>query len=91
MRVTSITYSGVRNRFEVLWSRSPYNAMPQLTTNTLQNYRTKIPNMTDGDTVVILETALPYKPSFSVGMPDQVFRQFIVTRPRFYPRVELTS
>lgn len=85
MRVTSVTWSATNNRFEVHWSRSPNNSMIVLTTATLQNLAYQIPTMAAGDFVIIVETQVDYKPSFNVNLPDQTFKQFIVTRPRFLP------
>jgi len=91
MRVTSVTWSDTNGRFEVHWSRSPGSTMTPLTTATLQNYAYEIPNMAAGDYVVIVEVEVDYKPSFDVGLPDETFRQFIVTRPRFLPCIALDN
>jgi hypothetical protein len=91
LRVTSVTWSGTNNRFEVHWSKSPNNAMPALTTVTLQDLAYEIPTMSAGDFVIIVEVQVDYVPSFDVGMPDQVFKQFIVTRPRFLPCIPLDN
>lgn len=91
IRVTSVRYSGSNDRLEVEWSRSPDNAMPELTTATIVNYQSQIPDMADGDSVVIVETEVDYHPAFNVGMNDQELRQFIVTRPRFIPKICMTN
>lgn len=91
LRVTSIKWSAANNRNEVMWSRSPGSAMPLLTTTTLQPLATRIPNMSDGDYVVLVEVSVNYNPSFNVGMPGQTLKQFIVTRPRFVPKICLTG
>jgi hypothetical protein len=83
LRVTSITYDETDARFEVLWSYSPGNALPQLTTATLLSLKDRIPNMSDADFATIVETQVPYAPMFNVGMADQILQQFIITRPRF--------
>ena len=83
MRLTSVTWSATNNQFEVHWSLSPDNAMPVLTTATLQPLASKIPNIAAGDYVAILEVSVPYAPTFSIGMNDMMFEEFIVTRPRF--------
>lgn len=91
IRVTSIGWSAANNRFEVDWSRSPDNAMVQLTTTTLQAMKSRIPNMADGDRVVLVETEVYYKPAFNVGLTDEILSQFIITRPRFVPKTCLTG
>ncbi len=88
LRVTSVAYEADGNQMLVEWSRSTVSALrPPLTTATLQPLRTSIPDMSDGDTIVLVETWVPYQPSLNVGIPDQVFQEFIVTRPRFAPRI----
>ncbi|MEO8244325.1 MAG: hypothetical protein ABI832_18660, partial [bacterium] len=89
MRVTEVTFSQSNNRFEVHWSRSPYNTMIPLTTSTLQNYAYEIPAMAPGDYVIVVEVQVDYVPSFDIGMPTQTFKQFIVTRPRFIPCITM--
>lgn len=91
IRVSSVTWSQVNMRFEVDWSRSPDSAMPQLTTASIQALAQRIPDMADGDRVVLVETEVSYHPAFNVGMTDEVLKQFIVTRPRFIPKLCLTG
>ena len=91
LRVTSVTWSEDNNRFEVHWSASPGNTMTPQTTTSLQDYIYEIPTMSPGDFVVILEVEVDYRPTFDIGMPDQTFRQFIVTRPRFLPCLPLDA
>lgn len=102
LRVTSITYNSTDSRYEVHWSRSPDGAFPELTTATLQQFADCdpatikpgsciIPKMADGDYVILVETSIPYHPAFNVGVNDQELREFIVTRPRFLPKICLTG
>ena len=91
MRITSIYWNPQTNRFEVYWSRSPGSTMTPLTTTTLQAVRDRIPLMSDGDSAILLETETSYSPGFQVGIEDQVFKNFIVTRPRFLTRICLTD
>jgi len=91
MRVTSVTWSDANQRFEVHWSRSPGNTMTPLTNTTLQNYAYEIPKLLSGDYDVIVEVDVDYNPTFDIGLPDQTFHEFIVTRPRFLPCITLGS
>lgn len=91
IRVTSVTWSSVNKRFEVKWSRSPHNGMPALTTSSLQALSGRIPMMSDGDHVVLVEVQVNYEPAFNVGFGDNMLTQFVVTRPRFVPKVCLTG
>ena len=86
MRITSITYKQSNLQFEVLWSYSPGPTalkLPELTTATLQDLKTRIPNMSDADYATIVETETPYVPAFNIGMNPITLKQFIITRPRF--------
>jgi hypothetical protein len=38
--------------------------------------------MADGDTVIVTQSRLNYAPLFEVGVPNFVYDQFVVTRPR---------
>ena len=91
LRVTEVTWSTTRKRFEVHWSRSPNNGLPPLTTASLQNYSHAIPTMTAGDYVIVVEVEVAYQPAFDIGMPNQTFREFIVTRPRFAPCIPMDT
>ncbi|OZA12368.1 MAG: hypothetical protein B7Y02_07445 [Rhodobacterales bacterium 17-64-5] len=91
IRVTEVTWSDANARFEVDWSRSPDGAMLQLTTTTIASYAYRIPKMADGDRVTIVETEVSYHPAFDVGMNDEVLKQFVVTRPRFIPKLCMTG
>jgi Flp pilus assembly protein TadG len=84
VRVTSMTRNAATNKFEVHWSRSSNaTVLPVMTTAKLQNYIAQIPSMSGNDYAMIVEVRVPYTPAFDVGLPDQVFTEFIVTRPRF--------
>ncbi|MGA0539410.1 TadE/TadG family type IV pilus assembly protein [Neotabrizicola sp. VNH66] len=87
VRITSVEWDRDDNRHYVLFSRSPGNEMPSLTTAQMVPLRGKIPIMADHDSVVIVETETDYKPLFDVGIAPQTFTNFVVTRPRFYRRI----
>ena len=91
MRVTSIVWDAADNRFEVLWSRNVSGGMTALTTGSLQTLAPRLPAMSDGDTVVLVETSVLYSTAMNVGIDDVAFSEFIVTRPRFANRIELRS
>lgn len=92
LRVTSVTRNISTDKYEVHWSRTTNGtAMPVLTTTTLQEHLNKIPTMSYADYAIIVEVQAPYAPIFNVGLPDQVFSEFIVTRPRFLPCVAMNN
>jgi|UPI00067CA6A4 Flp pilus assembly protein TadG len=90
IRVTSFVWSGVRSRYEVLFSRSPGNALPRLTTATIAGYVNRLPIMVDGEAAVLVETVVPYTPPLN-QLQALTLGEFIVTRPRFVPKVCLIN
>lgn len=90
MRVTAVTWSDARHRFEVIWSRTTdTRAFPALTTSTLQEKAPQIPTTVAGDWTVIVETWVDFVPAFDLSsipfasaLPSEPFYQFIATRPR---------
>ena len=92
MRVTSITRNISTNKYEVHWSRSTSTVLlPVMTTAKLQDYLAKIPTMSYADYALVVEVRAPYEPAFNVGLSDQVFNEFIVTRPRFLPCIAMDN
>ena len=91
LRVTSIVRSDARNRFEVQWSCTSGTSTAKLTTTTLQDLAASIPSMSDGNTVVLVETWVDYEPALKIGITDKRFAQFIVTRPRYSPQIVLSG
>ncbi|MCU0815508.1 MAG: hypothetical protein MUF74_03205 [Cypionkella sp.] len=97
MRVTSITYSGVRSRYEVIWSRSPYAELPQLTTTSLQALVPNLPIVSDGDSLILVEARVQFTPSvaqapaFNMYVGETEFDLFIPTRPRFLSKICLQN
>jgi hypothetical protein len=87
MRVTSFRWSEPRNRYEVIWSRSPNGAYAQLTTSSLANLAAGLPLMTDGDSAVLVEANVDYTPPTRFGLSASTIEQFVVSRPRYLPKI----
>ncbi len=90
-RVTSVAWSEANNRFEVHWSRSDGVTLPALTTATLQPLAGNIPDMAEGDYAIIVEVYMPYVSAFDVGLTNDHFSDFIVTRPRFLRCIQIDN
>lgn len=87
IRVSSIGWSDATDRFVAIWSVDTGNG-PVLTDTELNGPMAEsLPSIPQGETFVLVETAVGYTPLFRVGIGEQVFRQAIVTRPRFAPQV----
>lgn len=89
--VTSVEWDPDNDRHWVLFSRSPGNRMPQLVTSDMRDMRPAIPEMADHDSVIIVQSEIDYNPIFDVGINSGTFRNFVVTRPRFYRRICLVE
>ena len=75
------------NKYRLVWSYGP-NGMTDLTQADLDKDQSWLPVMGEYEYVVVTETAVSYQPIFRVGIPDQIYRNTIVTRPRNYPRLD---
>lgn len=93
LRVSSVMWRESQSRFIVEWSNSPSGMLPLTTATLSPSQIARIPNMTDGRTAIILEAELDYEPPLSIGLGAAVglqpmtFREFIVTPPRYAPRI----
>lgn len=87
IRVTSYTWSAVRDRYEVIFSRAPGGELPALTTANLAGLTDYLPLMADGDSAILLETEILYVPPQGYALNENLLQQFIVTRPRFLPKL----
>jgi hypothetical protein len=87
MRVTSFRWNGPNNRYEVIWSRSPNSALSRLTTSSLANLAARLPTMSDGDSAVLVEADVRYTPPTRFGLETTNIEQFVVSRPRYLPKV----
>jgi Flp pilus assembly protein TadG len=91
VRVTSYRWVPANNRFEVLWSRSPGNQRPQLTTSTLQPLAVRLPMMAPSEYGILTETWVEYEPPLAVPfmeavqIRDMTLEKFTPTPTRFSP------
>lgn len=82
VRVSSVMWSEADQEYKVLWS-SGTGGWPALSDGTLSSVEDKLPVMSDGDTVIVLETEQHYRPAFRVGISERTLPEIVVTRPRF--------
>lgn len=68
----------------VLWSHSPGNVMPPLTTATLNQVISEVPMMAVGSNVVVYEVVVPYAPVTEI-LTLNTINETVVMRPRFLP------
>lgn len=91
LRVTSIVRNETLQKFEVQWSCTSGTTQVKLTTAAIQSLTSRIPNMSDGNTIILVETWVDYDPALDIGVTAKRVAQFVVTRPRYQPRIALTG
>lgn len=89
-RITCVSWdpnAGTAGQYYVMWSYGT-GTEPPLDDTTLQPYAPRLPNITEGDTLILVETHMNYNPPFPiVGLQSQQFTQLVVTRPRISPQI----
>jgi len=88
MRVTSVKFT-TDIGYTVEWSYGT-DGHAALTTAQLQSFKVDeefLPTMGSGETVIFLETSVPYTPAFKVGLSARDLTNVNVTRPRFASQI----
>ncbi|MBQ2260385.1 MAG: hypothetical protein II336_03350 [Loktanella sp.] len=88
MRVSSIGFNDRTNRYVVIWSGDAALG-PSLNDSDVNAgaIAARLPRIKQGETLLLVETRVDYKPLFRVGIGERTFEQAVVTRPRFAPQV----
>jgi hypothetical protein len=80
LRVSSVAWDDAGQKFVLRWSAASAGHAPL---DTVDPIAASIPAMSPGDTVVVVETYMPYTPEFNIGLDPFTYRNVVVTRPRF--------
>lgn len=92
-RITSVYYTEADNTYNVIWSRASDPGLPRLTSGTISTINSHLPEMSDGDGLMIVEANIDFTPILGPWTPGQmaveegVMKHVVVTRPRFLPKV----
>lgn len=81
MRLSIIEWDEDNSRHIVYWSRSR-GGVPRLNNSRVTPLSPRIPIMTDGTRVILLEAWVDYEPAFNIGLEPFTNYKFVVTRPR---------
>lgn len=81
MRVTEIATTNTGD-YVVTWSHAT-GTQAELFTANLTAMEDRLPNMANGERVVLVESFVDYDPAFNVGLNDLTFDNFTLTRPRY--------
>ncbi|MDJ0993765.1 MAG: hypothetical protein QNI90_09340 [Dinoroseobacter sp.] len=88
LRYTSIKWVDDPGQYEIHWSYAT-GTKQKLTNGDLPDIRDKLPVLSDGEHVILVESSSIYNTLFAVGVKDGLeFSNFMVTSPRFTPRLE---
>ena len=71
-------------KYILKWSHGTHSK-PGLTDGTLSEVKNRIPIMGHGDSLILVETHMRYKPFAKIGFAPYDLDNFIATRPRFPP------
>lgn len=85
MRVTQILRDNSGN-YLVDWSHAT-GTQAELFTASLAAIEDRLPDMANGERVVLVESFIDYDPAFNVGLNDLTFDNFTLTRPRYAGQV----
>ncbi len=86
LRVTIVQWDEDMNKYHVDWSVARgYQAV--LSDAALVGMKDRLPTMSDGERVILVETSNTFTPSFRVGLDETQLTNFVFTRPRFAPQV----
>lgn len=89
LRVSAVKWSTADNddgQYELVWSdaEGDYTA---LSNGGLSDIEARLPIMTDGAEVIVVETERSWSAPFDMGLDDVVFADFVVTTPRFAAQI----
>lgn len=80
MRVTQVRRTSTGRSVD--WSYAT-DGRARLFNSNMDALEDQFPIMVTGERVIVVETFLPYRPAFNVGLSELEFTNFTVTRPRF--------
>lgn len=84
LRVSVVRYDGDDDALRLVWSHGN-TGTPPLTDETFVNIEGAIPEMSEEDIVIVVETYMPYHVNvpFISALSDFAYYNVVVTRPRF--------
>ena len=88
LRVSSFTWSDTDGSpaYELQWSYAA-NGGQAVTDSTMATLEPRLPLLTNGETVVVVEAVTNWAPLFDVGLEAMTFSDFVATKPRFATQV----
>jgi Flp pilus assembly protein TadG len=91
LRVSSIGWSNANSSYVVIWSHDATGGPGLTTPELLQHYTQRLPTMPAGETVIMIEANMNYRPLVVGFFQPLQFTTMIVTRPRFTPQLRFDT
>ncbi|MEI4488094.1 pilus assembly protein [Frigidibacter sp. MR17.14] len=91
LRVTSVYYDSTKKAYRVNWSYAVGGTTTVQTDTSIAKEAARIPNLLEGETLVLVETHMDYDPTFNIGINDIDYDYFITTAPRFASQVSYSA
>lgn len=90
MRITSMRYHvrdetnsyGVKNHYHVVWSEVRSTTREPLTRSDLDGLLDRLPALSDGDRLLLVETWTQFEPRYSVGLETAEMSSYVFISPR---------
>lgn len=86
LRVSSVDFDFNADAYRLRWSYATDGA-DALTADVLQQMTGRLPTLSPGETIILVETMLDYEPLLDFGFGARNLHHVIPTRPRFVPRL----
>ncbi|SLN27912.1 TadE/TadG family type IV pilus assembly protein [Roseisalinus antarcticus] len=91
LRFSVIEWDEDDNRHHVIWSEivgaAGKTPLEEVDVEPESAVAAKMPAMSDGEKLIVVETWLAYEPAFNIGLDAFVFDGFTVIRPRYAPQL----
>ncbi|CUH62597.1 hypothetical protein TL5118_00090 [Thalassovita autumnalis] len=86
VRVSVARWDEDDDRYELDWSEGRADR-PPLSEENINAMRDRLPNLPDNERVILVETWSTYKPTFNVGLKEDLLYNLVFTSPRFAPQL----
>lgn len=86
LRVSSVYWNVIAQEYQVVWSYATRGGAA-LGNAELNQSVDRLPIIPRSDTVILMEAVMHYRPPVTLGLGNQRFAHFVVTRPRFAPQI----
>jgi len=82
IRVSSISWDINRRDYRLDWSYATHSK-PPLVAGDIASLKPYLPKIGIGDTLVVVQTFMPYTPAFNVNFAARTWYNLVPTRPRY--------